>query len=284
MKYAFEAAKEHNDGLAFRALSSDMRLRGVYPSRGAIFNDAMLNRHGGEKLTAKEIDLYTGLLEKLPRRMMRKEGVKRAGAVYTSPEYQESYEQEIAKALGRESKLPPLALMKDPDDPTILFWRRGPGDIVKLECSVTDRARWNRLLAEDVDFDVAIDDRKTRIRDARYRTFNKPLPDFIVDSLIKQRRTVYRRAAELGAEVGAVARGKERERERRELFEASRKLSEQVHNAEGEPESQRVTEPNMKTDNCSPPDTNFEVEVLEARRARNEKARALMQKFLHKNS
>ncbi|SIT51621.1 hypothetical protein BN2476_1250020 [Paraburkholderia piptadeniae] len=218
LKYLYEAAKAHNEGLDFRDLSIQMRKEGVTPTRGEIYNNAIKGRHGGERTYYGEVDFYTGLLPRNPPKPMQKAGVKYMGAVFTSSEYQRTYENEIAKALGRRRSLPKIVTMPDPDDPTILFWKRGPGDIITLRCSEKDCERWNGLHVEDVNVDLKEADIKARIRYEKKRTFVGVLPDYIVDSLVRARTTLHAGASE----VNAVARDDEIDRERADSLAESR--------------------------------------------------------------
>ncbi|WP_093647119.1 hypothetical protein [Paraburkholderia aspalathi] len=279
LKYAYEAAAEHNEGLEFRAYTVQMRRDNVDPpSRGRIFNHAMSNRHGGEKVAYSELDLYTGLLPRLSPRAMQKAGVKHLDGWFTSPDYQSAYEAEISKSLGWTKKLPKIVPLQDPDDPTILYWKRGPGDIVVLHCSSTDRERWDNLHAEEVEFDLRAADQKTRIRDTRRKTFAGRVPGHVMDTLIQARTAIH--AASGGARV--QARAEERERETREALAASREKAVLVEaNSETE---RRANNPNLQPEgnatSQSVDDKLIDQQVRLARELREKNLREGMDKFL----
>ncbi|SDJ27068.1 hypothetical protein SAMN04487926_14038 [Paraburkholderia steynii] len=233
LRYAYEAAKEYNQGLVLKGHLPDTRRRSVQPTREELFNDAMLGRRGGENREFSEVDVYTALLPRLKPRRMHKAGVRHLDANFTSKAYQEAYEMEIAKCLGNEKKLPRITPLQDPDDPTILFWKRGPNDILVLDCSSTDAKRWDGLLVEDVERGTQIQDRKTRIRHEREKTFITPLPQHIVDAFIDARRTVFSRVS---TEEQSSDRAFERDLERTEVNTESRVHSGRVAKRTDSPE------------------------------------------------
>lgn len=281
LKYAVEAAHEHNQGLAIHNLSFHMRRSGIHPSREEIYKAGMLSRRGGEVKVYSEIDLYTGLLPRLPPRAMRREGVKHFDACFTSPEYQRAYEVQIAKALGEKHKLPKIIPLRDPDDPTILFWKRGPGDFVKLLCSATDRERWDTLHAEDVEFSLRESDQQTRIVDERKKTFTAPLPSYVTDLLINARKTVFGRVSE---EDQSIARSDERAQEKREARAESRANSERV-SSDRDPAISSVEAVGDSSGGAKKhpvDDEGLEEEVRVARADRERLRREGMKKFLGK--
>ncbi|MEM5299428.1 hypothetical protein VSR82_34595 [Burkholderia sp. JPY481] len=240
LRYAYEAAKEYNEQLIFkRHTPATRRLNGSKdnPSREVLFKEGMSRRRGGENRRFAEGDAYTALLPRLRPRRMSKEGVRYQDAYFTSDRYQRAYEMEISKCLGDPRKLPIITPLQDPDDPTILFWKRGPGDIVRLECSPTDAQRWYGLLLEDVESDLRTQDLKTKIQKAREKTFTTPLPSHIIDSFIQSRRTVRNRVR---SEEQAIARAAEKELERYEATEEARLRADHVEarNWDGQEEQQ----------------------------------------------
>jgi hypothetical protein len=222
LRYAYEAAKEYNEQLIFkRHTPASRRSKEAKrnPSREVLFREGMLRRRGGENRRFAEADAYTAFLSRLPPRRMSKKGVRKQEAWFTSERYQQAYEMEISKCLGVPRKLPIITPLKEPADPTVLYWKRSPGDLIELECSPTDAQRWHGLLLEDVESDLRTQDLKTKIRDERKKTFTTPLASHVVDSFIQSRRRIQNRVR---SEDQATARAAEKQLERYEAAEAAR--------------------------------------------------------------
>ncbi|ANB76310.1 hypothetical protein AYM40_29120 [Paraburkholderia phytofirmans OLGA172] len=222
LRYAYEAAKEYNEQLLLKRHFPETRRASepkANPSREELFRHAVSGRRGGENRQFAETDVYTALLPRLRPRRMSKEGVSHQDADFTSEQYRLAYEIEISKCLGDPKKLPMITPLQDPDDPTVLYWKRSPGDIVLLECSPTDAQRWRGLVVEDVELDLGVQDSKTKIRHERKKTFSTPLPGHVVDSFINSRHTVRNR---LSSGEQATARAAEGKLEKYEAAERAR--------------------------------------------------------------
>jgi hypothetical protein len=211
---------------------------------------------------------------------MSKKGVSYQGANYTSKRYQLAYEIEIAKCLGDPKKLPMVTPLQDPDDPTVLYWKRSPGDIVLLECSSTDAQRWHELLLEDVELDLRVQDSKTKIRHERKKTFLTPLPSHVVDSFIQSRRTVRNRVS---SEEQASARAAEKELEKYEAAEearihAGKVAGKSLSRQEGLNSQRTKTEPRETQPNAE--DLAVEQQVLAAQDRLKQELREGMDKII----
>ncbi|MFM0316998.1 hypothetical protein PQR36_19115 [Paraburkholderia nemoris] len=187
-KIAWEEAEKYNQDLALRYHTAEMRRAGIAPTREAIFRFGIEHRRGGEVRTLSDMEVYTKLLVPLKKHRMRKEGIYHRGAFFTSQEYATEYEIQIARALGQKRNLPWLSAFRDPNDPTRLYWRRSDGSLARLLCTITDARRWEEMLTEDVDTEVAAEDIRATIRHARKKTFKEQFSENEVDKLAASRR------------------------------------------------------------------------------------------------
>ncbi|WP_343654404.1 hypothetical protein [Paraburkholderia caribensis] len=278
LQYAYEAAKDYNSKPVTNRLTPEDRIGLVEASREGLFKNAMTTLHQRPNSRLTDIDIYTALLETVRPPRMNKRGVHHRSAWFTSDVYRQSYENEIAKCLGDRRKLPFLTILKDPDDPTILFWKRGPGDIVVLKCSRTDAKRWEDVLEEDVEIDMASQDIKTEIRYKRATAFDKPVRSYLLAALAKSRSGKLRAASE----IDSLGRSDEREAELREASLQSKTLSDQIKNGKHDnaPEERvastvAATDPRKHGADPEPID-----EVQEVRRRLEEELQEDMDEFL----
>ncbi|MBB5460253.1 hypothetical protein [Paraburkholderia sp. Cpub6] len=286
LRYAYEAAKEYNEQLIFKRHTPESRRSKESrdnPSREVLFKEGMSRRRGGENRRFSETDAYTALLQRLPPRRMSKEGVRYQDAYFTSERYQQAYEMEISKCLGDPGKLPMITPLKDPDDPTVLFWKRSPGDMILLECSPTDTRRWHGLLREDVEIDLRIQDLKTKVRDERKKTFTTPLKGLVMDALLQSRRTVRNRVR---SEDQAAARAAEKRLERCQETEEARLHADHVAaRSWGGDEGQKIgnvenVECQQSNEQLSAEDLMVEQQVREARERLKRELREGMDKII----
>jgi hypothetical protein len=150
--------------------------------------------------------------------------------------------------------------------------QRGPNDILVLDCSSTDAKRWDGLLVEDVERDTQLQDRKTRIRHEREKTFTTPLPQHVVDAFIDARRTVFSRVS---TEEQSSARALERDLERTEVNRESR-----IHSGRIASRSDGSTNRDHFEDLCSSRKDSEEDSVEKAVEAQVRKAREQRNKVL----
>ncbi|GJH17374.1 hypothetical protein CBA19CS22_12550 [Caballeronia novacaledonica] len=123
-------------------------------------------RRAAQKHQVNRDELYRDLLDKLPTRKMRIDGIHYGPrAVYSSHAYREERDARVAAQYGTRKKDPSITPYRDSFDPDVLYFEGLNGDLIRVWRKGKE-GRWEGYLPEEVDAlgHLAAEARKEHIR------------------------------------------------------------------------------------------------------------------------